>query len=175
MARVLIAYSTCDGHTLEICERLKQVVEQQDHSVDLRVIDTESDIDVSPFDKVVIGASIRYGKHRPQVNEFIARNLEYLESNPSALFSVNVVARKPEKNTPETNPYLQKFLKQIPWQPRHMAVFAGKINYPIYTFWDRQAIRFIMWMTKGPTDLTTVVDFTDWNKVEEFGRLVAEI
>ena len=59
MARVLIAYSTCDGHTLEICERLKQVVEQQDHSVDLRVIDTESDIDVSPFDKVVIGASIR--------------------------------------------------------------------------------------------------------------------
>ena len=91
------------------------------------------------------------------------------------MFSVNVVARKPEKNTPETNPYLQKFLKQIPWQPRHMAVFAGKINYPIYTFWDRQAIRFIMWMTKGPTDLTTVVDFTDWNKVEEFGRLVAEI
>jgi len=175
MARVLIAYSTCDGHTLEICERLKQVVEQQDHSVELRVIDAESDIDVSPFDKVVIGASIRYGKHRPQVNEFIARNLEYLENNPSALFSVNVVARKPEKNTPETNPYLQKFLEQISWQPRHMAVFAGKINYPIYTFWDRQAIRFIMWMTKGPTDLTTVVDFTDWDKVDEFGRLIASL
>ena len=175
MTSVLIAYSTCDGHTLEICERLKQVVEQQDHTVELHVIDAESDIDVSPFDKVIIGASIRYGKHRPQVNEFIARNLEHLENHPSALFSVNVVARKPEKNTPETNPYLQKFLEQISWQPRHMAVFAGKINYPIYTFWDRQAIRFIMWMTKGPTDLTTVVDFTDWDKVEEFGRLIASL
>jgi len=88
---------------------------------------------------------------------------------------VNVVARKPEKNTPESNPYLQKFLKQISWQPRYMAVFAGKINYPIYSFWDRQAIRFIMWMTKGPTDPTTVVDFTDWDKVEEFGRLIASL
>lgn len=175
MVKVLIAYSTCDGHTLEICERLKQVIEQQTHSVELRVIDGESDIDVSPFDKVIIGASIRYGKHRPQVNEFIAKNLEHLESKPSALFSVNVVARKPEKNTPETNPYLQKFLKQITWQPRHMAVFAGKINYPIYSFWDRQAIRFIMWMTKGPTDPTTVVDFTDWEKVEEFGRVIANL
>jgi len=175
MANILIAYSTCDGHTLEICERLKQVVEQQNHSVELRVIDGESDIDVSPFDKIIIGASIRYGKHRPQVNEFIAKNLEHLEGKPSALFSVNVVARKPEKNTAETNPYLQKFLKQISWQPRHMAVFAGKINYPIYTFWDRQAIRFIMWMTKGPTDLATVVDFTDWEKVEEFGRMMANL
>ena len=175
MAKVLIAYSTCDGHTLEICERLKQVVEQQNQTVELRVIDGESDIDVSPFDKVIIGASIRYGKHRPQVNEFIAKNLEHLESKPSALFSVNVVARKPEKNTPETNPYLQKFLRQITWQPRHMAVFAGKINYPIYSFWDRQAIRFIMWMTKGPTDLTTVVDFTDWEKVEGFGRVIANL
>ena len=175
MAKILIAYSTCDGHTLEICERLKEIVEQQNNSVELRVIDADSDIDVSPFDKVVIGASIRYGKHRPQVNEFIAKNLEHLESKPSALFSVNVVARKPEKNTPETNPYLQKFLKQITWQPRHMAVFAGKINYPIYSFWDRQAIRFIMWMTKGPTDLTTVVDFTDWEKVEGFGRVIANL
>jgi len=175
MVNVLIAYSTCDGHTLEICERLKQVVEQRNHTVELRVIDDESNIDVSPFDKVIIGASIRYGKHRPHVNEFITRNLEHLESKPSALFSVNVVARKPEKNSPETNPYLQKFLKQITWQPRHMAVFAGKINYPIYSFWDRQAIRFIMWMTKGPTDPTTVVDFTDWEKVEEFGRVIANL
>ena len=38
-----------------------------------------------------------------------------LESLPNAFFSVNVVARKPEKNRPDTNPYLKKFLKQN-WQ-----------------------------------------------------------
>ena len=41
--------------------------------------------------------------------EFV--NKEILEKKSSAFFSVNVVARKPEKNTPETNPYMQKFLK----------------------------------------------------------------
>jgi menaquinone-dependent protoporphyrinogen oxidase len=56
-----------------------------------------------------------------------------------------------------------------------MAVFAGKIDYPIYTFWDRQIIRLIMWMTGGPTDPKSVIDFTDWNKVDDFGRTIAEI
>jgi menaquinone-dependent protoporphyrinogen oxidase len=151
------------------------VVEAEEHKVVLAVINEKPQFDSERFDKIVIGASIRYGKHRPAVYDIIRRNQATLESMPSAFFSVNVVARKPEKNRPESNPYLQKFLKQISWQPRKLAVFAGKINYPIYTFWDRQIIRLIMWMTGGPTDPEAVVEFTDWNKVDDFGRLIAEM
>ena len=175
MANILIAYSTTDGHTRSICERITQVVEERDNKVVLTFINDNPDIDLEPFDKIVIGASIRYGKHRPQVYEFIRKSQRILESRPNAFFSVNVVARKPEKNQPENNPYLKKFLRQLSWKPQKLAVFAGKINYPIYTFWDRQIIRFIMWMTKGPTDRQAVVDFTDWNKVDDFGRSVAEM
>lgn len=174
MAKLLIAYSTTDGHTLRICERIKQVIEQHDHEVEICLLGDDSSLDVGPYDKIVVGASIRYGKHQPLVHRFIEEHRSKLESTRSAFFSVNVVARKPEKNLPATNPYMQKFLKQISWQPQLMAVFAGKINYPIYTFWDRQAIRFIMWMTNGPTDLQAVVEFTDWSKVEDFARVVAE-
>ena len=173
MANILIIYSTTDGHTLKICERIRQVVEQQNHDVTLRPVDAE--IDIEPFEKIVIGASIRYGKHQRLVYDFIKANRAMLEAHPNALFSVNVVARKPEKNTPETNPYLQKFLRQIDWKPEHLAVFAGKIDYPRYGFLDRAAIRFIMWMTKGPTDPTAVVEFTDWNKVDEFARAFADM
>jgi menaquinone-dependent protoporphyrinogen oxidase len=109
------------------------------------------------------------------VHDFIKRNQALLESRPNAFFSVNVVARKPEKNRPETNPYLQKFLKKISWKPRELAVFAGKIDYPRYAFLDRLMIRFIMWMTHGPTDPTAVVEFTDWEQVEAFGRRVSEM
>jgi menaquinone-dependent protoporphyrinogen oxidase len=151
------------------------VVEAEEHKVVLAVINEKPAFDSERFDKIVIGASIRYGKHRPAVYDFIRRNQATLESMPNAFFSVNVVARKPEKNRPESNPYLQKFLKKISWQPRKLAVFAGKINYPIYTFWDRQIIRLIMWMTGGPTDPAAVVEFTDWNKVDDFGRLIAEM
>lgn len=170
MANILITYSTTDGHTRSICERLTRVIEEQNNSVVLSWMTDAPDIDLEPFDKIIIGASIRYGKHQPQVIEFIKKNQATLERKPSAFFSVNVVARKPEKNTPETNPYLQKFLKKIAWQPQHLAVFAGRLDYPTYTYIDRQMIRLIMWMTKGPTAPDTVVEFTDWDKVDEFGR-----
>jgi menaquinone-dependent protoporphyrinogen oxidase len=93
--------------------------------------------------------------------------------NPNTLRKkplLNVVARKPEKSKPENNPYLQKFLKRISWEPGELAVFAGMIDYPSYRFFDRLMIRLIMWMTKGPTDPRAVVEFTDWEQVEYFGR-----
>jgi len=174
MANILIIYSTTDGHTRSICERLQNHVAAQ-HTVELVAMAEQPGIDLEPFDKIVIGASIRYGKHQPEVFDFIRRNQATLESKPSAFFSVNVVARKPEKNTPETNPYLQKFLRKIDWAPQNLAVFAGKIDYPRYDFMDRTMIRFIMWMTKGPTDPTLTIEFTDWNKVDEFARTVTEM
>ncbi|MDJ0748388.1 MAG: menaquinone-dependent protoporphyrinogen IX dehydrogenase [Woeseiaceae bacterium] len=175
MAKVLILYSTTDGHTIEICGRIKTVIEAAGDSVEIRNLAESPSLDELDFDKIVIGASIRYGKHQKVVNEFIARNQAMLESKPNALFSVNVVARKPEKCTPETNPYLQKFLRKIDWQPQHLGVFAGKIDYPALGPFDRTMIRFILWMGKGPTDPTQVVEFTDWDKVEEFGRKIASL
>ena len=77
------------------------------------------------------------------------------------------------KNQPQTNPYLLKFLRQTGWLPNELAVFAGKLNYPIYRFLDRQMIRLIMLITHGPTDPTTVVEFTDWASVDDFARRVS--
>lgn len=175
MARFFLIYSTTDGHTLEICERLQAIIEQQGHQVRLTPIADALQMDPGSFDKIILGASIRYGKHAKLVYQFVEQHERVLASTPNAFFSVNVVARKPAKNRPETNPYLQKFLGQISWQPDELAVFAGKIDYPRYGFWDRQMIRLIMWITKGPTDPQAVVDFTDWNQVDAFGRQLAHL
>lgn len=176
MASILIVYATTEGHTREICERLRQVVVLHGHSVAVLSVADAATLDLTPFDKIVLGASIRYGKHSRQVYEFIKRNEQILNSKPNAFFSVNVVARKPDKNQPETNPYyLKKFLKQISWQPKELAVFAGKIDYPKCRFWDRLMIRAIMWMTNGPTDPKTVVEFTDWQRVDDFGEVVSRM
>jgi menaquinone-dependent protoporphyrinogen oxidase len=93
----------------------------------------------------------------------------------SAFFSVNVVARKPQKNTPSTNPYVKKFLNKTLWKPTKVAVFAGKVNYPSYKFLDKHIIRFIMWLTKGPTDISKSYEFTNWNDVTEFGKIIKEM
>ena len=33
---------------------------------------------------------------------------------------------------------------------------------------DKYVIRFIMWITNGPTDITGTFEFTDWQKVDDF-------
>ena len=85
-------------------------------------------------------------------------------------FSVNVVARKQEKNTPNTNPYIKKFLKISKWKPKKIGVFAGKVDYPKYGFFDKYIIKLIMFITKGPTDTSQSFEFTDWSKVDDFAK-----
>lgn len=174
MSHIVFIYSTVDGHSLEICERLQQVVETEGHTASLVELTPDSNIDLSAFDTAVIGASVRYGKHRPEVARFIQSSIAALEATSSMFFSVNAVARKPEKRTPDSNPYVKKFLGTISWEPTEIGIFGGKIEYPRYGFWDKTMIRFIMWMTKGPTDPDAIVDFTDWDEVEAFGKRISE-
>ena len=166
MKKILLTYSTVDGHTKTICEKILSYSETS--QVDILPID--SSINIKDYDTVVIGASIRYGKYREEIFEFIKENEELLNSKDNAFFSVNVVARKENKNKPETNPYLIKFLNKISWQPKILDVFAGKIDYPKYKFLDKYAIKFIMWIAKGPTDTSKVYEFTDWNRVKSFAE-----
>jgi len=175
MSKIIIIYSTTDGHTREICSRLLKIAEKANNEVILTSIEDENNFDLNQFDKIIIGASIRYGKHSQKVYDFINKNLKILDKKSNAFFSVNVVARKPNKNQPETNPYLKKFLSQISWKPKELAVFAGKIDYQKYSMFDRYMIRMIMWITKGPTHPKTNIEFTDWNQVNKFGQIICDM
>lgn len=173
MQNMLLLYSTTDGHTIKIIEQIAARLKQQAFDVQMMPIAQAIQAHVARADKIVIGASVRYGYHKKEVNQFIDRYLVQLNSKPSAFFSVNVVARKEDKNTPETNPYLQKFLTKIEWQPALLGVFGGMLAYPEYGFMDKTMIRLIMKMTDGPTDPNTVIDYTDWEKVDKFADSVA--
>ncbi|HEX4859002.1 MAG TPA: menaquinone-dependent protoporphyrinogen IX dehydrogenase [Usitatibacteraceae bacterium] len=168
----LIIYSTVDGQTLRICERLKVRFESAGWTVRLSTVAEAGGLDLAAFERIVIGASIRYGKHRADLVQFLVDRGAQLSRQRTAFFTVNVVARKPEKNRPDTNPYMVKLMKRLDWRPALLDVFAGKIDYPRYGFFDRQIIRFIMFLTKGPTGANDVVEFTDWARVDAFAEAV---
>ena len=63
-----------------------------------------------------------------------------------------------------------KFLKKTLWKPKILKVFAGKIDYPKYKFFDKYAIKFIMFVTNGPTDTSQTYEFTDWDEVKIFSK-----
>ena len=165
----LIIYSSTDGHTKTICKRISNFLNNKD---EIRIIslDEATKIDLSLFNKIIIGASIRYGKHSDKLYKFISFNKSILDQKQSIFFSVNVVARKSEKNTPETNPYIKKFLKISNWRPKKNGVFAGKVDYPNYGLFDKYVIKLIMFLTNGPTDTSQSYEFTDWSKVDEFAK-----
>jgi menaquinone-dependent protoporphyrinogen oxidase len=165
----LFLYSTTDGHTKRICEFIGNILKQQNQEIKINPISLELK-KPSEYDAIILGASIRYGKHQKSVFNFISKHKDLLETKKSAFFSVNVVARKSEKNSPNTNPYMKKFLKTSRWTPNKLGVFAGKVDYPSYKFFDKYIIRMIMWITKGPTDISQSYEFTDWKVVENFAK-----
>lgn len=163
----LIIYSTTDGQTKKICEAIKNNSLKK-NSYEVVSVDEAFQKEIEKYDKIIIGASIRYGRHSPKVYRFIKNNKNILEKKRSAFFSVNVVARKQDKNTPDTNPYIRKFLKKSSWQPNKLGVFAGKIDYPSLGFINKNVIRFIMLITSGPTNTKNTYEFTDWQGVKKF-------
>ena len=167
MSGTLIIYSSTDGHTKTICLKILNSLKDPD-LVNIIPLDEVETFDLSKYNKIIIGASIRYGKHNSKVINFVKKNIKMLNLKKTAFFSVNVVARKLGKNLPNTNPYVIKFLRDTNWKPNKVGVFAGKVDYPNYNFINKYVIRFIMMITKGPTDTKNSYEFTNWDTVKKF-------
>ncbi|MCK3657917.1 protoporphyrinogen oxidase [Pasteurellaceae bacterium Pebbles2] len=162
--KTLIIYSSYDGQTKKIAEFL---AEKLTGEIEVRSIFDEFSLDA---DRIIIGASIRYGHFNPHLYKFIEKHTALLNRTSSAFFGVNLTARKANKNTPETNLYVRKFLARIAWQPTLGAVFAGALLYSRYSFFDKMMIKFIMKITGGETDTSKEIEYTDWQKVAEFAE-----
>lgn len=171
MKHVDLLYASKDGHTRKICETLAQILQKRSFSTQLWDLHQDTP-PVENLHHVLIAAPVRYGFHDSKVVRYINQNSTALQGKQGALLSVNLVARKAEKQSPKANPYTAKLLQKIAWKPQEIAVIAGKLDYPKYRIWDRLLIQWIMKMTQGPTDPQTVRDYTDWEALQQFGMQV---
>lgn len=174
MPNTLIVYATTDGQTRKISERIQQTLRDNDLETTLVDVDKAAQLDPARFDGVIAGASVRYGKHDPKMARFLDGNRDAIGRVPNAFFSVNLIARKPEKRDLAGNKYLRRFLDRLAFSPMHVEIIAGKLDYPSYRFIDRIMIRMIMKITDGPTDGTEVIEYTDWDQVDRFAGRMAE-
>ena len=172
-----ILFASHDGHTAKIVERL---------ALRLWTLGVKPDLVNLARDKadlgslhnaplLLIAAPIRFGYHLPPVENFVRTQSAWLRCQPLAVISINLTGRKPNKNTPDTNPYLRKWLKRHKLSPALAAVFGGRLEYKIYRWWEKRMIQLIMKITGGPTHLDAVVDYTDWDKVDSFAHELAAL
>ncbi len=166
MSHILLIYSSVNGQTEKIMRQIeKNLVE---HHTTLIPLKRALDLDITSYDRVLIGASIRYGNYRKELFTFVKKHKTFLTSSASGFFSVNLTARKAEKATPQTNRYIEKFLQIADWKPKYLAVFAGALQYSQYNWWQTRVIQMIMKITGGSTDTSKDIEFTDWNLVDHF-------
>jgi menaquinone-dependent protoporphyrinogen oxidase len=154
-----------DGHSLKIAARivarlgLPQTAMQRLGAVP-PVLD--------PTAPVMLVVAVRYGNHLAEGEALLKAYAALPQKPPLVLVSVNLTARKPGKQTAEESAYLKKSIKAHGLTPVAARAFAGKLDYPRYKWSDRQLIRFIMWVTGGPTKGTEVIEYTDWADVDAF-------
>ncbi|PCS21632.1 menaquinone-dependent protoporphyrinogen IX dehydrogenase [Candidatus Enterovibrio escicola] len=174
MGKALLLYSSREGQTVKILRHIENELKET-YQCALMDLHDMPEINFHNYNKIMIGASVRYGHFNKKLYQFIDINLAALIAVKSVFFCVNLMARKPEKDRPETNMYMKKFLSLSPWQPELLDVFAGALYYPRYKFFDCMMIKLIMGITGGETDITKEVEYTRWDRVkqlsERFGSL----
>ena len=99
MKSTLILFSSTDGQTLKICERIMEF-EKNKNDCQIVSIPEAKNIDISQFQRIIIGASIRYGKHKDDLYDFIDSNIDQISVKENAFFSVNVVQESQKRTHP---------------------------------------------------------------------------
>ncbi len=172
MKNVLLVYWSHDGHTARVARRICETIRAEGHQITVMPVmeAAREGVELEKFDIIILGCAIRYGKFNPVFIDFVNKNKAILDSKPNSMFNLTAIARNPVKARVEGNVYARKFMENNAWKPKEMKCFAGKVDYPNYNLFDAYCIRLIMMMTKGPTDMRSTTDFTDWEDVTAYAK-----
>lgn len=175
MARILLLFATTEGHTARIAEHVGRVLREAGHRVDARRVQTATEeLQVAAYDAVIVGASIHYGHHPGYLRALLRSRRADLAARPSAFFSVSLSAGGPGAKPAAAQRYLQAFLRQVGWQPRLSATFAGALQYSKYGAFKRGLMILFVGLAGGDTDTSRDYEYTDWDAVRRFAADFAQ-
>ena len=87
MANILKNFTNLLIYTKTICERIKKFL-INGNFVELLSLEDAKKVDLYNFEKIIIGASIRYGKHSRELYKFINLNKNILDQKKSVFLLI---------------------------------------------------------------------------------------
>ncbi|MBU2712656.1 menaquinone-dependent protoporphyrinogen IX dehydrogenase [Zooshikella harenae] len=175
MKPVLLLYYSHDGQTEKIMQFIAQQISCQLPVSTVELTNRDESINLAGYSAVLIAGGVRYGGHPKALTTWINKHSHLLTTKPTGLISVNLTARKPNRNQIDSNPYIKKWLLELNLRPDTVAVFAGALQYSKYSFLDKLLVKLIMKMTEGPTDTRQDYEFTNWQQIEEFSKNFSDL
>ena len=172
MLKLLIAYTTYDGHTAKIAERIASALRDNDCAVEVcDIARSQPERPVHEYDGAFAGGPLHGGKHPRQLPRFVSENREALKDRPSAFFSVSLSAAGNEEQQADATRCLNELLEETGWKPSATAIVAGALLYRNYGFFKRWKMKMIVKRGgTGDTDTSRNYVYTDWNAVDDFAR-----
>jgi menaquinone-dependent protoporphyrinogen oxidase len=86
--RVLIAYNTKNGGSVDIGLKIREVLMDNGYIVDLRYIPRIFNDDISGYDAYIVGGAIYWSMFMRETREFLAKNTEIFKQKPTAMYMV---------------------------------------------------------------------------------------
>jgi len=186
MKRVLVAYATMAGSTLEVAQTVAEEIAKSDVQVDILPVSEVKDLEA--YDGVVVGGPMIMGWHRA-ASGFLKKHREAFRRIPLAVFvlamsltqtgetsvdgvpvDVDEKLPKPPKeegrlNFRERYARLSNYVRPIlratrPVKPVKVGVFGGRLEYGRLKWW---AVLFAMLIIQAPAG-----DRRDWTAIRSW-------
>lgn len=172
---ILLVFASKHGQVEKIARRIAEILRSKGFAVTFARPDgTPDEIDLGPYDGVIVGASVYLGHHQRAVRRFVKHNAARLNAMPSAFFSVSGSAAGPgAREVEEARGYLHDFTGSTGWEPDLSAAIAGAIRYTAYGPITRRISRWISRRAGRETDTSRDWEYTDWSQVRGFAEAFA--
>ena len=140
MAEILIVYTTLQGHTLRVAERVAESAADAGHRPTLARVEAAPAL--GPFDAVIVGAPVQAGAFAEPVVAFAKEHAADLGRVPTGLFFVCLTSAGDDGASRATvDGYLRAFQSDTHWRPDVIASFAGTLRHPHDSLLHRALMR----------------------------------
>ena len=157
--RVLVAYATYAGSTMEVAAAIGEELGARGYRVDVKPI-TET-LQVDEYPAVIVGSAVQHGEWLPEAFDFVKKNKQALKKVRVALFSVHIQNLEDDPSSRAARlAYLDKVRPLV--QAEAEVFFAGRFD-------KRGAAlllpNLIAWATPD-------MDLRDWTKIRAWAQII---
>lgn len=165
---VLVLYSSTEGQTKKIAERVAAEIGAAGHSADTYDMGSEQKPpSVAAYDAVIVAASVHQGFHQESATNFVTAHKDRLNSKKSAFISVSLSAAMADGHA-EAQSYVDKFVETTGWKPDATLLLAGAVRLSSYDYFERQVMKYIITRKGIAHDLNVDYECTDWSELAAF-------
>lgn len=155
--RVLIAYATYAGSTIDVAVTIGESLADQGYYVDIRPI--KENPQLTGYQAVLIGSAVQHAHWLPEAINFVQTNQSALSRLPVALFCVHIQNLGDDETSRRNRlAYLDDVRSLI--QPTVEGYFAGKF--------DRRGAALLLpgWLAR----FVPAMDFRNWEKIHAWAE-----